>query len=72
MGKTGIALLLAAAILAGCGSSTKSSERVMSTQKFPTALMSVRATPRMTAIAPAIPAAAETKLCHASPAIWLK
>jgi hypothetical protein len=36
MGKTGIALLLAAAILAGCGSSTKSSTSGLSTPIVPT------------------------------------
>ncbi len=41
----------------------------MSTQKLPTVRRSVRVTPRMTAIAIAMPSAAETKLCHARPAI---
>jgi hypothetical protein len=31
-----------------------------------------RVIPRASAIAMAMPAAAETKLCHARPAIWLK
>ena len=31
-----------------------------------------RAIPRISAIATAIPTAAETKFCTASPAIWLK
>ena len=44
------------------GSSTHSMARVMSTQKFPMVSFSVRAMPRMNAIASAIPTAADAKL----------
>ena len=44
------------------GSSTHSVERVISTQKFPMVSFSVRAMPRMNAIASAMPTAADAKL----------
>jgi hypothetical protein len=43
------------------GSNTYSVARVVSTQKLPNVLISCRANPRITAMATAIPAAAETK-----------
>ena len=48
------------------------SDRYRSTQKFPTVLAERRAKPRMTAASTAMPSAAETKFCTASPAIWLR
>ena len=46
--------------------------RVRSTQKFPMVLARRRVSPRMRATATAAPTAAETKLCMASPAIWVR
>jgi hypothetical protein len=54
------------------GSRMYSSDRVRSTQKFPSLVVSRRANPRMTAARTAMPTAAETKFCTASPAIWEK
>ena len=51
------------------GSSTHSVLRTRSYQKFPSVRPPRRTKPRMTAIAIAKPAAAETKLWKASPAI---
>jgi len=51
-------------------------DRVRSTQKLPMVPAPFpsprRVKPRARAIATAIPAAAEMKLCQASPAIWLR
>ncbi len=44
----------------------------MSTQKFPIVSDERRARPRTTAASTAIPTAAETKFCTASPAIWVR
>ena len=52
------------------GSRMYSSDRVRSTQKFPSLFVSRRANPRITAARTAMPTAAETKFCTASPAIW--
>jgi hypothetical protein len=54
------------------GSNTYSVARVTSTQKFPMVLLSCRAKPRTSAIAMAIPAAAEAKFCTVNAAIWTK
>jgi hypothetical protein len=56
MGKTGITLLLAAAILAGCGSSTKSSTSGLSTATIPTSgsVATVSAGGSATSTAPAL------------------
>ncbi len=54
------------------GSSTQSRQRVRSTQKLPIVFDSLRATPRIIAIASAIPTAAEAKLWYASPAICVR
>jgi hypothetical protein len=54
------------------GSRIYSSDRVRSTQKLPSLVVSRRAKPRMTAASTAMPTAAETKFCTASPAIWEK
>ena len=51
------------------GTSTRVRVRVMSTQKLPMVDEARRARPRMRATATAIPTAAETKFCTASPAI---
>ena len=50
------------AISRQAGSSTHNMERVISTQKLPMVDCSRRAMPRMTAMASAMPTAAETKL----------
>ena len=47
-------------------------DRVRSTQKFPIVGDLRRTRPRITAIATAIPTAAETKFCTVSPAIWVR
>ena len=54
------------------GSSTHSVARTMSTQKFPMVGFSCWAMPRMKAMATAMPAAADTKLWYASPAICVR
>ena len=54
------------------GSSTRSTIRVRSTQKLPRRSVLVRAIPRITATAIAIPTAADTKFCTARPAIWVR
>ena len=54
------------------GTSTHSVARVRSTQKLPRVFALRRTKPRMTAIAIARPAAAETKLWKANPAIWVR
>ena len=46
--------------------------RVTSTQKLPMVFFSWRAKPRTSAIAIAMPAAADAKFCTASAAIWTK
>ena len=46
--------------------------RVRSTQKFPMVWVRRRTRPRISATATAAPAAADTKLCSASPAIWVR
>ena len=46
--------------------------RIMSTQKLPSVCVRLRTMPRISATATAAPAAADTKLCTASPAIWLR
>ena len=48
------------------------SVRVRSCQKLPSSLPLRRAKPRITAARTAMPTAAETKFCTASPAIWVK
>ncbi len=45
--------------------------RVRSTQKLPSVRWPRRAMPRMIATTTAMPAAAETKFCTASPSIWV-
>ena len=54
------------------GSRMYSSVRVRSTQKLPSRSVSRRAKPRITAASTAMPTAAETKFCTASPAICEK
>ncbi len=49
-----------------------SSVRVTSCQKLPSSFVPRLAKPRITAASTAIPTAAETKFCTASPAIWEK
>ena len=51
------------------GSSTRTQMRTRSTQKLPSRSVRLRAKPRTSATATAIPTAAETKFCTASPAI---
>ena len=51
------------------GSRIRVTARVRSTQKLPSRSVFVRAKPRTTAIATAMPVAAETKFCTARPAI---
>ena len=51
------------------GSSTRVTARVRSTQKLPSRSVVVRAKPRTSAIATAMPTAADRKFCTASPAI---
>ena len=51
------------------GSSTRTQMRTRSTQKLPSRSVRLRVKPRTSATATAIPAAAETKFCTASPAI---
>jgi hypothetical protein len=48
------------------GSSTRTTPRVRSTQKLPSVPVRCRAKPRMSAIATAMPTAAERKFCTAS------
>ena len=54
------------------GSRIQSVERTRSTQKLPMVLALRRAIPRTSAMAMAMPVAAEVKLWTASPTIWLK
>src|ERR1700687_5620877 len=54
------------------GRRTHSVARVRSTQKLPIVLALARATPRMTAIASAMPVAAEAKLWNVSPTIVVR
>ena len=54
------------------GTSTHSVPRVRSTQKLPSVFDSCRETPRMNAMASAMPTAADQKLCVASPTIWVR
>ena len=51
------------------GSRMRSTVRTRSTQKLPRSPVRLRANPRTSAIATAMPTAAETKFCTASPAI---
>ena len=51
------------------GSRMRRQMRVRSTQKLPSRSVLLRAKPRTSAIATAIPTAAETKFCTARPAI---
>ena len=46
--------------------------RVMSTQKFPIVRTDFRAKARISAIASAMPVAADRKFCTVSPSIWLR
>ena len=46
--------------------------RVRSTQKFPIVSLRRRVMPRITAIATAMPTAADTKFCTVSPAICVR
>src|SRR5215472_11198833 len=54
------------------GKSTQRIARVQSNQKLPMPAAFSRATPRMTAIAIAMPVAADRKLWKARPTIWVK
>ena len=54
------------------GSSTRTTLRVRSTQKFPIVAERRRTRPRISATATASPTAAETKFCTVSPAIWVR
>ena len=54
------------------GSSSRTMTRVRSTQKLPSRSVLVRVKPRISAIATAMPTAAETKFCTARPAIWAR
>jgi len=54
------------------GSSTNTTPRVRSTQKFPIVVARRRVRPRMSATATARPTPAETKFCTARPAIWVR
>src|SRR5438132_1661880 len=54
------------------GSSTRVVVRVRSAQKFPSVLDRRRTSPRTSATATEAPAAADTKLWTASPAIWVR
>ncbi len=51
------------------GSSSRTVPRVMSTQKLPSRSVRLRMNPRISAIATAMPTAAERKFCTARPAI---
>ncbi len=51
------------------GSSTRRQIRVRSTQKLPSRSVRLRANPRTSATATAMPTAADTKFCTARPAI---
>ena len=53
------------------GRRTRTTIRVRSTQKFPRVFDCLRTSPRMRATATAMPTAADTKFCTASPAIWV-
>ena len=46
--------------------------RTKSTQKLPSSPVRVRANPRTSVIATAMPTAAETKFCTVRPAIWTR
>ncbi len=52
------------------GSSRRRDPRIRSTQRLPIVPVRVRAKPRTSAMATAMPTAAETKFCTASPASW--
>ena len=54
------------------GSRMRTTVRVRSTQKLPSRSVRRRAKPRTSAMATAMPTAAETKFCTASPAIWTR
>ena len=53
------------------GSRTRVVVRTRSTQKLPSVCVRRRTSPRINATAIAAPAAADTKLWNAKPAIWL-
>jgi hypothetical protein len=57
---------------AAIGSSTRVTVRVRSTQKLPIVFDRERTSPRTSATATAMPAAADTKFCTASPAICVR
>ena len=59
------------AAMAAMGRRTRTTIRVRSAQKFPRVFDCLRVRPRMSATATAIPTAADTKFCTASPAIWV-
>ncbi len=54
------------------GSRIRTTVRTRSTQKLPSWSVFFRAKPRTTAIATAIPTAADTKFCTARPDIWTR
>ena len=54
------------------GTSTYSVPRTRSAQKLPMVPLAERAMPRTSATATAMPTAAETKFCVASPTIWVR
>ena len=54
------------------GSRTRVVVRTRSTQKLPSVCVRRRTRPRISATATAAPAAADTKLCTARPAIWVR
>ena len=54
------------------GSRTRMVVRTRSTQKLPSVCVRRRTRPRISATATAAPAAADTKLCSARPAIWVR
>ncbi|KDR64254.1 hypothetical protein DC60_10310 [Streptomyces wadayamensis] len=54
------------------GNSTRTTIRVRSTQKLPTVSVRARVKPRIRAATTAMPTAADTKFCTASPLIWTR
>ena len=54
------------------GSSTRMVTLVRSTQKLPSRSVLLRMKPRTSAIATAMPTAADTKFCTARPDIWVR
>src|ERR1700751_445322 len=59
------------ALTTASGRGTETSARYRSRQKFPTVPVERREKPRNSATIAAMPTAADTKFCTASPAIWL-